>query len=395
MKSLFNFIKGLVLVLAIGFSAGVSAESVTETASKSVCTGEFINPITGMCWSCVMPIGISSVFYKGKQDGTKDLKGWQQYVCTCDLYVGLPISFYEPARLMDVTTKPYCMVGLGGITFGDTGSFTGDTFGYNGVEEDVSHTSSFYQVHYYINPVMYIIGQMLDNSKCFEQKGFDVGYLTEVDPSWLFAEYANILSPDGFLYGNLPAVLACTGDCIAATANFGIAEMHWCVGCSGLMYPMTGKIDGTVSSIDASSVVMLRLLNKLHRVGVNLSYYGNDGLCGGYKQYLMNKRQYKYSMTFPVSQTKSVAKALSTAIAGSQGATGGSQQVSDGANSTANDTAQFGDISAKTGKQCCQPFGRTTMLWGIGRNFPIKGEDMSFQIYRKRDCCQKIYGYGD
>lgn len=378
---------GFICVLSCTLGTVAYADTVQQQAQDMMCTGEFVNPISGMCWSCVMPIGISSIFYKGDQDGTKDLTGWQQFLCTCDLYIGVPISFYEPARVMDVTTKPYCMVALGGQTFSDTGSFVGDTAGFAGNEEDLHHTSTFFQSHFYINPVMYLIGQMLDSSKCFEQKGFDVGYITEVDPSWLLAEYANLLSPDGYLYGHLPAVLACTGDCVAATAHFGIAPLHWCVGCNGLMYPMTGKIDGAVSTIDSSGVVMLRLLNKLHRVGINLSYYGNDGLCGGYRQILMNKRQYKYSMLFPVSQTKSIAKAMSQAVTGTATGVGTSIGVTDGASMQAVDT--------KKQKQCCQPFGRTTLLWGIGRYYPVAGEDMSFQIYRKRDCCQKVYGWGD
>ncbi|NWK53213.1 TraU family protein [Acinetobacter sp. SwsAc5] len=102
----------------------------------------------------------------------------------------------------------------------------------------------------------------------------------------------------------------------------------------------------------------------------------------------MNKRQYKYSMVFPVSQTKSVVKAINQAVKNSQGAVeGDGSGVSDG--------ATVADIEVKKSKQCCQPFGRTTFLWGAGRYYPIKGEDQSYQIYRKRDCCQKVYGYGD
>lgn len=376
---------GLIASVCVAFST--TAAAADYPVKNGTCRGEFINPITGMCWSCIMPIGISSIFYKGGQDGTKDLTGWQQYICTCDLYIGVPISFYEPARMIDVTTKPYCMVSLGGIEFGNTGSFDGDTQGFAG-EEYGEEKKEFYQAHYYINPVMYVIGQALDNSKCFEQQGFDVGYLTEVDPSWHNAEYANMLSPDGFLYGTFPAVFACTGDCAAATAKFGIAEMHWCVGCGGLMYPMTGHIDNNTSTIESAGVIQLRLLNKLHRQGINLSYYGNDGLCGGYRQILMNKRQYKYSMVFPVSQTKSVVKAMNEAVKNSAGAV-------EGDGSAVTDGAGIADIETKKSKQCCQPFGRTTFLWGTGRYYPIKGEDQSYQIYRKRDCCQKVYGYGD
>lgn len=401
---------GLLASIAIGLSSAAMAADVP--VKNGTCRGKFINPITDMCWSCVMPIGISSIFYDGKQDGTKDLDGWEQFVCICDLYIGVPISFYEPARMIDVTTKPYCLVSLGGIELGDTGSFKGDTQGFAGEAYD-EEKQEFYQAHFYINPVMYVIGQALDNSKCFEQQGFDVGYITEVDPSWHDPELANLLSPDGFLYGEFAAVFACTTDCAAATSGFGIAEMHWCVGCGGLMYPMTGHIDNNTSTMESAGVIQLRLLNKLHRQGINLSYYGNDGLCGGYRQILMNKRQYKYSMVYPVGQTKSIVKAINQAIKGTSGSTGAAGGVGDdhqgdsgsgdsGTGDTGNDNssvikdgADVASIETKKQKQCCQPFGRTTFIWGTGRYYPIKGEDQSYQIYRKRDCCQKVYGYGD
>ena len=41
--------------------------------------------------------------------------------------------------------------------------------------------------------------------------------------------------------------------------------------------------------------------------------------------------------------------------------------------------------------QCCHPFGRTTMLWGAGKEFPVSGEDFAYQIFRKRNCCATVY----
>ncbi len=33
------------------------------------------------------------------------------------------------------------------------------------------------------------------------------------------------------------------------------------------------------------------------------------------------------------------------------------------------------------------PYGRSTTLWGAGREFPIQGEDFSYMIWRRRACC--------
>ena len=37
--------------------------------------------------------------------------------------------------------------------------------------------------------------------------------------------------------------------------------------------------------------------------------------------------------------------------------------------------------------RCCQPFGRTTIVWGAGKEIPVRGEDFAFLLFRKRNCC--------
>ena len=37
--------------------------------------------------------------------------------------------------------------------------------------------------------------------------------------------------------------------------------------------------------------------------------------------------------------------------------------------------------------RCCQPLGRTTVTWGAGKEYPVRGEDFSFLLFRKRNCC--------
>ena len=76
---------------------------------------------------------------------------------------------------------------------------------------------------------------------------------------------------------------------------------------------------------------------------------GAAGLCGYYMQPIMDKTHYKMQMVYPVPNTQ------------------------------------------KDAGQCCQPFGRTTMIWGAGKEFPVTGEDFSYQIFRKRNCCAGAY----
>jgi conjugal transfer pilus assembly protein TraU len=41
----------------------------------------------------------------------------------------------------------------------------------------------------------------------------------------------------------------------------------------------------------------------------------------------------------------------------------------------------------KDGGRCCHPFGRTTLAWGAGKEFPVQGEDFAFLLFRKKNCC--------
>jgi len=97
--------------------------------------------------------------------------------------------------------------------------------------------------------------------------------------------------------------------------------------------------------VNTSALLTQRLMNKLHRQGMIKAGAGSDGKCGMYTQLMMDKRNYKYQLLHPVPQTE------------------------------------------KINGKCCQPFGRSTVLMEMGKEYPYNGEDASWQIFRKRDCC--------
>ena len=125
------------LLLILAGTIGVSA-----AAGPSSCHGKFLNPINDICWSCIFPMFIGPipmVFNVGNQKGATiidddkiippafPLFGSGKMplgTCTCTERVaiaplGLMMSWYEPARFVDVTRTPFCMVGLGGIDLSD------------------------------------------------------------------------------------------------------------------------------------------------------------------------------------------------------------------------------------------------------------------------------------
>ncbi len=105
------------------------------------CTGKFVNPITDVCWSCLFPITLAGVKIVG--GGGFDTKSTKNPICFCSRpgvpvpVPGIPVGFWEPVRLVDVTKSPMCMVSLGGISLG--------TSPQKGVKSDEG--TAFYHVH--------------------------------------------------------------------------------------------------------------------------------------------------------------------------------------------------------------------------------------------------------
>lgn len=307
----------------------------------SKCTGRFVNPITDICWSCLFPITISGMRVTPSGEDTHNSK---RLGCTCPMAmppyrrVGLPITFWEPARLVDVTRTPYCLVNMGGALLLNRG-----VKGHGGVANSHSQKvrNSFYHVHWYIYPLIYWL-ELLTDFICLERAAFDVAYITEIDPLWNNDETAFILNPEAILFGNPIAQAACAADCVSASTGFSHDFLFWCGGCQGSLYPFTGTVSAHVGGVQASLLTTQRLMAKLHRQGMLHGTMGKQGLCDKYPMPIIKKTQYKTQMVYP--------------------------------------------IPSATSKNC-QPLGRSETLWASGREFPYQGEDFGYLIWRKRSCC--------
>ncbi|ARN84774.1 conjugal transfer pilus assembly protein TraU [Candidatus Nucleicultrix amoebiphila] len=300
------------------------------------CVGRFVNPITDICWKCIFPIRIAGIKVVG---GEPDPKGAKGPLCACGTpipRVGIPISFWEPARLVDVTRTPYCLVNMGGLQAASTGI---KDRGHVSDDEGNGLKRSFYNVHWYVYPVLHIFEVLLD-FVCLEKSSIDVAYLTELDPLWNDDEKSAILNPEGILFGNPIAQAACAADCVAASVHLPIDPLFWCNGCQGSLYPFSGTVNDHNGGVQASLLLAGRMMAKLHREGLLWGYMGEAGLCGKYFMPVIRKSQYRTQMTYPRAQTFQ-----------------------------------------------CQPFGKTEVLWQGGREYPYQGEDFGYLIWRRRDCC--------
>ncbi|OYV01580.1 MAG: conjugal transfer protein [Burkholderiales bacterium PBB5] len=333
--------------------AGSGQAAVTgggSTAGAATCYGEWANPITDICWECIFPISIGAF---SVSMGQEDIENPASPICICPIgvppyyRVGLEVGFWEPTRIVEHTRTPFCFPSMGGYYMG-----SGSSYKPPGASSHVGVTKvsrdSFYQTHMYINPILYYLETVLDNT-CMESGSFDLAYMSEYDSAWHDDEETAVLEPEAPLFANLLAIGACSADCVAASIGFGIRDLFWCSGCNGPVYPMNGNVPVHIGGIQASSLLTHRLLAKMHRVGIAWQWHGDSAGCNGHMSMLMDKRGYKTQMLYPIPLT-------STSLTAGGGT-------------------------------CCQPLGRTTQVWGMGREYPIKGEDFSYQVFRKRNCC--------
>lgn len=336
-----KFIKALLRITALSIaSLGVG----TADAGSATCFGKFANPITDICWSCTMPMSIGSA--RLLTLGQDDIDNPSNPLCFCGgspPTVGLSVGFWEPARTIEVTRTPFCLVSLGGVSL-DPGLLSARGAQESRVAIGGNTRGSFYQVHYYVNPVLYWL-EVLLKFPCLEKGSLDIAYMTELDPLWGDDELTAILNAEAVLFANPIAIAACSADCVAATLGFPIKEMFWCAGCQGGLYPLSGHVATHIGGVQASSLLMQKMMAKMHRQLLAWQWSGKDATCGPKLAPVMDKTTYKTQMLYPIPNT--------TKLLG----------------------------------QCCQPLGRTTQLWGAGKEYPIKGEDFAYMIFRKRNCC--------
>jgi conjugal transfer pilus assembly protein TraU len=97
------------------------------------------------------------------------------------------------------------------------------------------------------------------------------------------------------------------------------------------------------TSIQSSSLVVSRMLYKLHREVLLPITSGPEAICHAIPSPMIKKSQYRTQLTVPVPT-----------------------------------------IDPFLG---CNPLGKSTFFWESLREIPVKGEDFNYLIWRKRNCC--------
>ena len=136
--------------------SGLALAAGGAAAGATTCTGKFPNPITDICWSCILPLSIGSARI-GDFGSQEDIENPGSPLCTCGVnpVIGLSVGFWEPARHVEAVRKPFCLTSLGGIDL-NPGIPAPEAARFTRSEGD-GDGGSFYQAHFYVNPVLYYL----------------------------------------------------------------------------------------------------------------------------------------------------------------------------------------------------------------------------------------------
>jgi len=347
-----------VLSLALLFFTYTIVHAQSEPVGK--CENNFPNLLTDIPWKSMFPLRIGGRVVLNMGDmpdnvGTENPDDYNpsSYTCTCTIngkpHMGIWVSFWEPARVIEVITKPHCFSFLFGTDMGDALS----NYGAYGARSSGAQPGGkvFYNVHVYAFPLLTIMDIIKDMDFCNDWfNDIDILYFTEVDPLWNDDELTIWLNPEAAVFANPLAQALCSVDCVTATAGIPLNSMFWCAGCWGPMYPYTGNSGLTESPVRSTSLMAARVLAKLTRQPVppamELDTSGPGAKCGEVSDMVIpviKKSQYRFSMLRPIPET---------------------------------------DRS--------HTLGSSTFSWGEHRNVPGTGENHIYMLWRKRNCCLKF-----
>jgi len=213
------------------------------------------------------------------------------------------------------------------------------TRGSIGRQDGSSTKHSKYHVHWYIYPVLAVL-EVLTDFICISRDKLDVAYMTEFDPTWNDDKWAAVIDPEAIIFANPLAQLACIGDCALSSNQTPTNKLFWCAGCEGSLYPFSGTVAHHVGGIQASSLLVNRIIAKFHRCSM-LKGFSKEDFCEARYIPIIKKTLYKTQLLFPIAQTKTECNAL----------------------------------------------GRSDAIWGSGKSFPSGGEDFVYLVWTKRHCC--------
>lgn len=195
-------------------------------------------------------------------------------------------AYWEPYMVLSTVSQPFYFP-YWGQSFG--GSAAIDKLGGKNSSSDSANPASdstFSQAHAWFNYAYF-------NYFC-ERNDYGM-WFTEHDVLWQSDELSAIIHPEAALFANKAMQMACEADALATMVDQPLDFMHWCMGCGGSSYPMTGHVDND-DIIQANNTAAGRLVFKLTR---QMMICDATPLCGCDNEFNWTKSHYKTHVIRP------------------------------------------------------------------------------------------------
>lgn len=293
MKKLF---RALVLGLLLWVT---SAQAVVP----SICTGTLYNPITDTDWNNIFPISIAGIQFTSNSNMSPPLMLAMPPVCLCPTIFGIPfigigVTFWQPMFISEIERRPGCLSSLGGIQVMPGYSMLGsEQTTEDGVNSGTQ--ANRMQVHWYEYPVFGML-QLMESVICRNINGFNLMYMTEIDPLWQDDVWGAIFAPEAALFANPIASAACAVDAVASSLDFPMDALFWCAGAWGNIYPLSGNSSHAGTPFTMNNQLQAKFIARNHRMGLSWQTIGPTAVCSAHPNPIWVKSQYRYNQVAPV-----------------------------------------------------------------------------------------------
>lgn len=283
--------------------AAVASSSISsvEGGSLNACKGSFFNPITDPDWNNIFPITIMGIQMGGNSNPPMM---HVPPVCVCPgRLLGIPspgigITYWQPLYIAEIEKTAGCASSLGGVKLLSGYAGLNSEQGFFGSDKGATQSTRM-QLHWYEYPLFAVLDIFKDLG-CTSTNGFNLMYVSEIDPTWQSDAWAGIYNPEAGLFANLIAQSACTVDAVAANVNYPLDSLFWCAGTWGGVYPMAGTANEALYTFQLNHLVLAKFLARQARLGLAWQTIGPSAICQAHPSPVWVKSQYRVNQVYPL-----------------------------------------------------------------------------------------------
>lgn len=293
----------LALSLAVG-SGTASAQGI----AGGPCRGEVFDPVSDPNWNNMFPITIAGAESGSGKATPKPPLMHMDPVCTCPGMAGastpgVGMTYWEPTYLAEVATTPGCMSTLGGKETIDGYDRLASTqsYGTTGTRGNVTNM----QIHWWVYPLFASLN-MMSSLGCMNTSGYNLGDMTEVDPTWQDSAWSSVANPESGLFANIAGIMSCIPDAVSSSFGMPLDTNFWCQGGQGVVYPLVGWGQSHNTAAGGNLHILGKYMQRKTREAGLLATIGPWAQCTS--MYLPNwiKSQYRIDPVAPVPSNRTV-----------------------------------------------------------------------------------------